>query len=289
MQPLTGTVRSQVGPPPAISVVVPTYNERERLDRFASMLFDALDAHRLGGELIIVDDNSPDGTGAIADALALRYPVRVVHRCAKLGLGSAVVAGFAVARGELLAVMDADVSHPPEMLPVLAAALRQTGVDFVVGSRYVRGGGTRNWPAYRAFMSRMACAGARLLTPVHDAASGFFVIRKEVLRDVVVQAAGFKICLELLVRGSYSTVAEVPYVFVDRAAGASKMNHREAMGYLVQLRHLLAWQRRHRPGQRPSYRQVSAEETRRFAQPRPPLSWAAVAEGEGARGGDDGT
>ena len=249
---------------PLVSIVVPTYNERERLEHFVRTLVGVLERAGLKGEIIIVDDNSPDGTGQLADALAERLPVRVVHRPGKLGLGSAVMAGFAAANGDVLGVMDADVSHPPDRVPVLLAALEQTGADVVVGSRYVRGGGTRNWPVSRAIMSRGACLAARFVTPVHDAASGFFVLRRAVVRDVQIKAAGFKICLELLVRGAVRSVVEVPYVFSDRAAGQSKMNHREALGYIVQLAQLFSWKRRE-GRKRPARRSLTPEEADRLA------------------------
>jgi len=249
---------------PLLSIVVPTYNERERLEPFVRALVSVLRDAGIDGEIIIVDDNSPDGTGDLADGLARELPVRVVHRSGKLGLGSAVMAGFAVARGDLLGVMDADVSHPPERVPVLVAALRATGADVVIGSRYIPGGGTRNWPLSRAIMSRAACLVARLVTPVHDAASGFFVLRRPVVQGVEIKAAGFKICLELLVRGSVRSVVEVPYVFTDRAAGQSKMNHREALGFLVQIGQLFQWERRERRP-RPSRSQLSPGQADRLA------------------------
>ena len=251
---------------PHLSIVVPTYNEVERLEDFVRAVCTVLAEHRLHAEIIVVDDNSPDGTGALADRLAQELPVRVVHRAGKLGLGSAVMAGFAVAGGRLLGVMDADLSHPPSLIPALVGALESSGSDVVVGSRYIPGGGTKNWPLSRAIMSAAACLAARVLTPVRDAASGFFVLRRDVVQDVVIKAAGFKICLELLVRGTARSVAEVPYVFTDRAAGQSKMSHREALGYLVQIWQLFLWQRReHRA--RLTYRCFSSEEAARLGRP----------------------
>jgi dolichol-phosphate mannosyltransferase len=249
---------------PLVSMVVPTYNERERLEHFVRTLVGVLHDARIDGEIIIVDDNSPDGTGELADALARELPVRVVHRSGKLGLGSAVMAGFAATRGEVLGVMDADVSHPPERVPVLVAALRATGADIVIGSRYIPGGGTKNWPWSRAIMSRTACLVARLVTPVCDAASGFFVLRRSVIHGVTIRAAGFKICLELLVRGSVRSVVEVPYVFTDRAAGQSKMNRREALGFVVQIGQLFRWKRREGKA-RPARSQLSPEQADRLA------------------------
>lgn len=223
---------------PDLTIVVPTYNERDRLRELASALFSICADHGLRLELVIVDDNSPDGTGAIADELARTLNVHVIHRSGKLGLATAVVAGFRIASAAIIGVMDADFSHPPKLVPRLVATLRSTGADIVVASRYVPGGSTPNWPLKRRLLSRTACLLARPLSPIRDAASGFFVIRREVARSVNIKAGGFKICLEILVRGWPRHIVEVPYRFDDRELGDSKMNLREAFGYLVQLRDL---------------------------------------------------
>jgi dolichol-phosphate mannosyltransferase len=243
-----------------LSIVVPTYNERERLEELIGAVTRVFADHGIAGEVVVVDDNSPDGTGAIADALASRYPVQVVHRQGKLGLGSAVIAGFAKARGDVLGVMDADLSHPPSILPGMLAALRTLGVDVVIGSRYIPGGASKNWPFLRRAMSRFACLLARPLTPVHDATSGLFLVKKGTIEGVQISAAGFKICLELLMRSRIASAAEVPYVFADRAAGESKMTLREALGYFLQLRDLyvLTFLNRHKP--RAKYARVSPTE-----------------------------
>ena len=133
--------------------------------------------------------------------------------------------------------MDADFSHPPTLVPRMLTTFRATGADIVVASRYVPGGSTPNWPFSRRLLSRTACMLARPLTPIRDAASGFFVIRREIAR-VPIQAGGFKICLELLVRAWPRRLVELPYRFDDRELGESKMSLREAAGYLVQLRDL---------------------------------------------------
>jgi dolichol-phosphate mannosyltransferase len=240
----------------ALSVVVPTYNERARLEELVRTIASVFTRSGLDAELVIVDDNSPDGTGRLADALARQYPMRVVHRSGKLGLGSAVMAGIAVACGEVLGVMDGDMSHPPEALPDLVRVLEESGADLVIASRYVEGGGVRNWPMGRRAMSRIACLLARPITPVRDSSSGFFVVRREAIRDVQIQSGGFKICLELLVRGHVRRVAEMPYVFTDRAEGESKMSWREASGYLKQLVMLWNHQRRN-SSPRPEYRSAA--------------------------------
>jgi dolichol-phosphate mannosyltransferase len=120
---------------PQLSMVMPTYNERERLEELVTAIFSAAQARNLNLELVIVDDNSPDGTGAVADALASRYPVKVVHRAGKLGLGTAVLEGFQAASADVVGVMDADFSHPPALVPRLYEAFQQTSADVVVGSR----------------------------------------------------------------------------------------------------------------------------------------------------------
>jgi dolichol-phosphate mannosyltransferase len=226
-----------------LSIVVPTYNERDRLADLVEAIFRAYAAERVDGELVVVDDNSPDGTGALADDLARRFRLRVIHRAGKLGLGTAVVEGFEMASAPIVGVIDADLSHPPQLLPRMLDVMRRTSADIVIGSRYIPGGGTRNWPLGRLIMSRAACALARPLTPVRDPTSGFFLIRRDLARGVRISAGGFKICLELLVRSQPSSVVEVPYVFEGRTAGESKMSLKEAAGYIVQLRDLLRFQR----------------------------------------------
>lgn len=223
-----------------LSVIVPTYNERARLRELVHAIAAVGREAGIQIEIVIVDDNSPDGTGQEADRLATEYDVVVVHRPGKLGLGSAVIAGFEAARGDVFGVMDGDFSHPPALLPRMFKAAADA--DFVIASRYIDGGTTEGWPLGRALMSRGACLLARPLTPVRDATSGFFLVKREVVRDVRIAAGGFKICLELLVRGRARTVVELPYRFTNRQTGKSKMNLREALGYLTQLRSL-AWYR----------------------------------------------
>ena len=185
-------------------------------------------------ELIIVDDGSPDGTADLAESYADVHPVRVVRRPGKAGLASAVLAGFAVARGDVLVVMDADLSHPPEAVPRLAAAIAE-GADLAVGSRYVTGGGTEDWPLNRRVVSRAACLLGNVLVPIRDCTSGFFAIRRSALDGVKLNPIGFKIGFEVMARGRYKKALEIPYVFRDRELGKSKFGRREVMQYLVQL------------------------------------------------------
>jgi len=228
-----------------LALVVPTFNERDRLPELVRTIFDVYEHAGIDGELVIVDDNSPDGTGRLADELAARYPITVIHRTGKLGLGTAVIAGFDTSDAEIVGVIDADLSHPPDLVPRMLRVMQDTGADIVIGSRYIRGGGTKNWELSRVLMSKFACQLARGLTPVRDVTSGFFLIRRERARGVTISAGGFKICLELLIRSAPKLVIEVPYVFTGRTAGESKMNLKEATGYLKQLRDLRAYRRSH--------------------------------------------
>ena len=185
-------------------------------------------------ELIIVDDGSPDGTADLAESYADVHPVRVVRRPGKAGLASAVLAGFAQARGDVLVVMDADLSHPPEAVPRLVSAIEE-GADLAVGSRYVTGGGTEDWPLKRRVVSRAACLIGNVLVPIRDCTSGFFAIRRSALDGVKLNTIGFKIGFEVMARGRYKKAVEIPYVFRDRELGKSKFGRREVMQYLVQL------------------------------------------------------
>ncbi len=215
-----------------LSVVVPTYNEAGSVPKLAERLHAAL-----GGrdwELVIVDDGSPDGTADIAAALAPRIPTNVVRRAGKGGLASAVISGFAAARGDILVVMDADLSHPPELVPALLSAI-EDGADLAVGSRYVAGGGVEDWPMQRQMVSRVACLMGSALVPVRDATSGFFALRRSVIDGVTLNPIGFKIGFEVIARGRYRSVVEVPYTFRDRELGASKFGRREIGQYVVQL------------------------------------------------------
>ena len=185
-------------------------------------------------EMVVVDDASPDGTADVAARLAATRPVRVVHRPGKAGLASAVIAGMKEAHGEILVVMDADLSHPPEVVPTLVDAI-DAGADLAVGSRYVKGGGTMDWPLRRRIVSRVACLMGNVLVPVRDATSGFFAVRRPAVEGVRLNGIGFKIGFEVIARARTRRIVEVPYVFRDRELGKSKFGRREIGQYLVQL------------------------------------------------------
>ena len=215
-----------------ISVVVPTYNEAGSLPLLAGRLAAAMSGR--DWELVVVDDGSPDGTADLAEKLAATMPIRILRRAGKAGLASAVIAGMKLARGDILVVMDADLSHPPEVVPALVDAL-DAGADLAVGSRYTTGGGTMDWPMTRRVVSRVACYMGSVLVPVRDATSGFFAVRRAAIDGVHLNAIGFKIGLEVIARARTKRIVEIPYTFRDREHGASKFGRREVGQYLVQL------------------------------------------------------
>jgi dolichol-phosphate mannosyltransferase len=223
------------------SIVIPTYNEAGGIERLIRELDGVFKANALDGEIIVVDDNSPDGTGAIVDRLAQNFPVRCLHRPGKLGLSSGVIDGWRTARpeSEALGAMDADFSHDIAILPKLVRAL-EDGYGLAVGSRYVRGGGITNWPWRRIVTSKVACALAQPLTRIKDITSGYFLVRRSAIEGVELDPIGFKIGLEVIAKGHYGKALEVPYVFTDRVLGESKLNNKEILNYLKQLRKLYA-------------------------------------------------
>jgi len=209
------------------TVCLPTYNERENVERMVRTL------HGLGVQVLVIDDNSPDGTGAIADGLAAELEgVAVLHRPHKEGLGPAYIAGFrrALAEGaDLILEMDCDFSHDPADVPRLLAAAENA--DLVIASRYVKGGGTRNWNLLRRFISRGGSLYAQVLLglPVRDLTAGFRCFRREVLEVLPldeIHSKGYAFQIEMAYRTLRKgfRVREIPITFVDRIEGGSKMS-----------------------------------------------------------------
>jgi dolichol-phosphate mannosyltransferase len=218
------------------SLVVPTYNEIGGIQRLIEALSLTFQEHGLDGEIVVVDDNSPDGTGALVDRLAESHPVRCLHRPGKLGLSSGVIDGWKFARPESEAVgaIDADFSHDIKIIPTMVKAL-QDGADLAIGSRYVPGGGIEDWPWKRKFTSQVAIMLAQPLTAVRDITSGYFLVRRSAIEGIELDPIGFKIGLEVIAKARYKRFVEVPYVFTDRIAGESKLNGSEITNYLRQL------------------------------------------------------
>lgn len=210
-------------PAPAVSLIIPTYNEAANLPLAVERALHALDGRAV--EVIVVDDDSPDGTWRVAEELARRHPVRVFRRVGRRGLSSAVADGFAAARGEALAVMDADLQHDATILPRLVDGLAEAEAS--VATRYAGSGGTGSWGSARLALSRTATWSARRLlgVPTSDPMSGFFALRRSLFQRVapLLRPRGYKILLEILLRGGVERVHEVPYVFANRVHGASKL------------------------------------------------------------------
>ena len=222
------------------SIVVPTYNEAGGIEKLIVTLSEMFRANGLDGEIVVVDDNSPDGTGRIVDGLTDRYPVRCLHRPGKLGLSSGVIDGWRFARpaSEALGAIDADFSHDTAIVPRMLSALESGAYGLAVGSRYVKGGGIENWPLKRKIASIVACMLAWPLTPIRDITSGFILVKREALDGVELDPIGFKIGLEVAAKAHYGKALEIPYVFKDRVVGESKLNGKEITNYLRQLRRI---------------------------------------------------
>lgn len=223
---------------PNVSVIIPTYNESANIGEVVERTLTAL--RDTAVEIIVVDDDSPDLTWQrVRDAYRHEERVRVVRRRNRTGLASAVVRGFDEARYEVCAVLDADLQHPPEMLPTLLAPF-DSEVDLVIGSRYVDGGGVEGWSLARRVVSRGATVIARLALPsvrrLSDPLSGFFAVRKSLVDDVRLQPTGYKVLLEILTMCRPDRVVEVPYVFSERKRGRSKLT---AFQYVTFLTHVL--------------------------------------------------
>jgi dolichol-phosphate mannosyltransferase len=237
-----------------VSVIIPTYNEAAGIEHLVSALTDVFARANIKGEIVVVDDNSPDGTGPLVDSLAARYPVRCVHRAGKLGLASAVIDGWATSSSPILGVMDADFSHDPNIIPAMVDAIRKAQCDLAIGSRYIPGGGITNWPWRRRLTSRVAIMLAMPLTRIKDITSGYLFCKRSVIEGVTLDPIGFKIGLEVIMKGKYRNAKEVPYVFTDRRHGSSKLNSGEIVNYLKQLGKIYAG-----AGRRPKARATSTQ------------------------------
>ncbi|MEM4718150.1 MAG: polyprenol monophosphomannose synthase [Desulfurococcaceae archaeon] len=219
-----------------VSIIIPTYNERENI----AVLIDELAKYvsKYSYEIIVIDDNSPDGTADIAESLSKRYPIKVLRRPCKMGLTSAIYDGFSISNGDILVVMDADLQHPPSVVPRLVERAQEC--ELVVASRYTKSGGTEKWSSLRKMISRGAIVLAWLIIPecrgVKDAVSGFFAVRRELIskwRPIVPN--GYKALVEILASAKPSRVCEEPYTFRARARGGSKLGLKVILSYMKLL------------------------------------------------------
>lgn len=227
-----------------ISIVVPTYNEKENLLQFVDALKYTL-GESDNYEIIIVDDNSPDGTGKLADELSRRNKeITVIHRPEKMGLASALLEGFKISCGEFILVSDADLQHSPSLLKIFLEKVNQ-GADLVIASRYIAGAETNGWSPWRRIVSKGAIKCAHILLPktrrIKDPISGYFIFTRKSLMTTKLSGLGWKILLELLVTGGFKRVVEVPYFFKPRLNGKSKLDARTYADYVSLILSLCAY------------------------------------------------
>ncbi len=225
-----------------LSLILPAYNEAKNIQSALQTVSGVLrEVANLRFEIIVVDDNSPDGTAQLAlDAVSSLPEVRVMCRIAESGLATAVIRGWQAARGEILAVMDADLQHPPEVLAQLVVAIRN-GADLAVASRHVDDGGVGTWNLFRRLISRTAQAIGLVILPevvgrLSDPMSGYFMLKRSVIAGKALNPTGYKILIEVLARGSVGKISEIGYVFRERQEGQSKVS---TTIYLQYLQHLL--------------------------------------------------
>lgn len=222
-----------------LSIIVPTYNESQNIVRMLDSIAETLSPYK-GSEIIVVDDNSPDGTAEMAKSHAKiistkkKIRIEIISRNGKLGLSSAIIKGVRYASGDFLVIMDGDFSHPPQVIPSIIQALQDSNYDIVIASRYVKGGSIIGWPFKRRLMSKGATKIAQygLGIDVKDPVSGFFAFRRDIISGLKFDAIGYKMLLEILVKTKGARVKEIPYTFTNRRIGASKLDANVMFDYL---------------------------------------------------------
>ena len=233
-----GITRSQ-----SLSIIVPTYNESKNIIGVLDSLRKYLLPTGIDTEIIVVDDNSPDGTGNIVEEYAKNskkvkfQSVQIIHRKTERGLSSAILAGIKYAKGDSVVVMDSDFSHPPQTIPKMIEELQKSECDIVVASRYVNGGSVKGWPFKRKMISKGATKIARhgLGIKIKDPMSGFFAFKRSIINNIKFDAIGYKILLEILVKAHGVKVKEIPYEFINRKEGSSKLDVSIAIDYVKSL------------------------------------------------------
>jgi len=223
---------------PQISIILPTYNESQNILDMLKSIRENL-PNEVSTETIVVDDNSPDGTGLLVEEHIrnLRkiadHTIDVIHRKTKSGLGSAILNGIQKAKGETILVMDTDFSHPPQIIPKLIESIKKYQYDIAVASRYIKGGKIQGWSLKRKFMSKFATLIAKkgLGIDTHDPMSGFFAFKRNIIKGLNIDAIGYKFLLEILVKTKDVTIKEIPYTFQNRELGSSKLGIKTIFDY----------------------------------------------------------
>jgi dolichol-phosphate mannosyltransferase len=219
-----------------LTVIIPTFNEESNIERIISEVDLVFLQYNLKGEILIVDDKSPDRTIALVNSLKKsKTNLNLLVRMADHGLSQSVADGFTHASSEIFIVIDADLSHPPALIPTMYHEIK-VGYDIVIGSRYMRGGGIKEWPLKRRVLSLGATFLGRALFPtVSDPVSGFFAVRKAVVAEAPLKPRGYKILLEVLGKGRWEKSKEIPFEFIDREIGSSKLKFITTIEYARQV------------------------------------------------------
>lgn len=222
-----------------VSIIIPTFNEGENIKNMILEIKKVFEKAKIKGEVIVVDDNSPDGTGKIAEDVKKKdssknFGIKIIVRKKDRGLSTAVIEGFKHSEEDIIGVIDADFSHPVSKIPDLVKAIEE-GYDIALGSRYIDEGGIKDWSFKRRMISKGATLLSRGLTSVKDPMSGFIFLKKKILTGAEFNPKGYKIALEIIVKTKSKKVKEIPYVFTDRRAGQSKMGFREIKNYMIHL------------------------------------------------------
>ena len=224
---------------PQISIILPTYNESNNIIEILKQIKNSLPKNIIS-QTIVVDDNSPDGTGRIVEEYIQNFKkitnhtINIIHRTAKTGLSSAIFNGIQEAKGETIIVMDADHSHPPQIIPKMIESLKKSHCDIVIASRYVKGGQIKDWTLFRKIISKIATKIAKSFLNVEqkDPMSGFFAFKKNIIKNSKFDLIGYKILLEMLVKTKNAKIMEIPYTFTDRKIGQSKLDSQIIIEYL---------------------------------------------------------
>jgi len=222
-----------------VSIIIPTYNESQNILEVLKSIEEHLPANTTA-QTIVVDDNSPDGTGKLVEDYLqnvkkiANYTIDVIHRKTKEGLSSAILKGIQYATGNTIVVMDSDLSHPPSLLPKMLDALKHPKCDIVIASRYVRGGSIDGWTLRRKLISKTATLIAKrgLGINAKDPMSGFFAFKKQIIDGLKFDAIGYKMLLEILVKAKNISVLEIPYTFTNRKFGSSKLDSKAITDYV---------------------------------------------------------
>ncbi len=222
-----------------VSIIIPTYNESENIIQVLKTIGDHLPKD-IATEAIVVDDNSPDGTGKVVEDYIndtqnkIGYTVDVIHRKTKSGLSSAILDGIQHSSGETVVVMDSDFSHPPKIIPRLVEEIKISKCDIAIASRYTVGGKVSGWSAKRKLLSKTATRIAKTGLGVNesDPLSGFFAFKRKILEGIKLDAVGYKMLLEILVKTKGAKVKEIPYTFTDRTRGSSKLDSSTMFDYV---------------------------------------------------------